>query len=384
MRSIFVGVPGSRRANLWRDALRSRGSPAAEEVGYLDVLKGNEDLSVRGSGKQVVRLDSPDDDLETNAAILAAGAAPLEDQRGTPVDDEQARRALTERGRIVQPRQWYLGFQALMSSISVGLRHARGFAADRPPLWIVNDPNAVSALYDKLHCKRVLRAAGIPQPCGERAVTDWNDVRSALAEADRGRVMVKLSYGSAAAGAMAIEAANGKMRALTTAELVTAADGPRAYVTRRIRTLVGEAEIGKLIDVMSPWGLFAEAWLPKDRWPDGRRYDLRVLTIQGEPCHAVARISRSPFTNLNLLNERADASALRVRDWWPEVEDVCRRTAAAFPEAFHLGIDVLVTPHGRNVYVLEANAFGDLLPGIRHHGLTTHETELAALEAEAA
>jgi glutathione synthase/RimK-type ligase-like ATP-grasp enzyme len=382
MKSVFVGVPGRRRATLWQEALRSRGWSRAEEIAYVDLLSGAVDLSERLDADAVLRLESPDDDLETNAQILGIGASLLESHGGRTISDSEARSAIADRGRIVHPQQWYLGFQSLMSVMATALNRAMHGSTEARTVRTMNDPAAAAILYDKVQSQSILSGLDVPIPPGLKIVEDYDDVRAFAREAPGGRVMVKLRHGSAAAGAIAIEAVGPRIRALTTAELVETDESPKIYLTRRIRTLHGEAEIAKVVDAIGPWGLFAEAWLPKDRWRDGRRYDLRVLTIGGEPHHAVARISRSPFTNLNLLNERADASPLREREWWSKVVDVCRRTAQAFDQSLYLGIDVLVTPHGRDVYVLEANAFGDLIPGILHRGLSTYEAEIAALEAD--
>ena len=44
--------------------------------------------------------------------------------------------------------------------------------------------------------------------------------------------------------------------------------------------------------------------------------------------------------------------------------------------AWSLGMDVLVRPCRRRGVLLEANAFGDYLPGLLCNGETTYETEL--------
>lgn len=41
-----------------------------------------------------------------------------------------------------------------------------------------------------------------------------------------------------------------------------------------------------------------------------------------------------------------------------------------------IGIDLLATPHFRRFYVLELNAFGDLLPGVLHDSQNTYETTI--------
>ena len=60
----------------------------------------------------------------------------------------------------------------------------------------------------------------------------------------------------------------------------------------------------------------------------------------------------------------------------------CRRAAAVFGGCHHVGVDLAFTAGFRRHAVLEANAFGDFLPGLLCDGLDTHAVELAALEGE--
>ena len=50
-----------------------------------------------------------------------------------------------------------------------------------------------------------------------------------------------------------------------------------------------------------------------------------------------------------------------------------------FPESLHLGLDVLFTPGFRSHYLLEINAFGDLLPNVVHRGVNAYEAEVEAM-----
>jgi D-alanine-D-alanine ligase-like ATP-grasp enzyme len=87
------------------------------------------------------------------------------------------------------------------------------------------------------------------------------------------------------------------------------------------------------------------------------------------------------MTNLHLGSQRGDWAALAAALGPPTVarlEDLCRRAAAAFPQSLYAGLDVLIEPHGARLAILEANAFGDLLPGISHAGMDTYSAELDA------
>jgi hypothetical protein len=57
----------------------------------------------------------------------------------------------------------------------------------------------------------------------------------------------------------------------------------------------------------------------------------------------------------------------------------CESAAAAFPSALYLGIDLLVRPNRREYSLLEANAFGDYLPGLLDEGQDTYDAEIGAL-----
>ena len=120
-----------------------------------------------------------------------------------------------------------------------------------------------------------------------------------------------------------------------------------------------------------------ERLVPKARH-DGAFFDLRVLTIAGEPRFWIVRQSRHPITNLHLGGWRGDAATLQARvgeQAWEAAMDTCR-TVAACHDAFHLGIDLLFEPDLASHRVIEANAFGDLLPRLTLEGLDVYGFQL--------
>jgi hypothetical protein len=125
-----------------------------------------------------------------------------------------------------------------------------------------------------------------------------------------------------------------------------------------------------------------EQWLPKAQWLGGN-FDLRIVTIAGQARHAVARLSRSPFTNLNLGNQRGDIAALveHLGPQWEEIRTTAARTAAQFPRSFTLGLDLLVQPGFRRHVVLEVNAFGNLLPRLLLENEDTYTAAVSAWQA---
>ena len=94
----------------------------------------------------------------------------------------------------------------------------------------------------------------------------------------------------------------------------------------------------------------------------------------------IVRQSKHLITNLHLGGWRGEVDAVKQlvgERAWQAVVDVCRRTGAVVKH-WHLGIDVAVSRAG-DVWVLEINAFGDLLPRLQMHGLDVYGVEIASL-----
>ena len=95
------------------------------------------------------------------------------------------------------------------------------------------------------------------------------------------------------------------------------------------------------------------------------------------------RLSHTPFTNLHLLNERAPIETLIAQigmALWRDAQATCERAVACFPDAHYAGVDLLFTTNFHHHYVLELNAFGDLLPTVRVNGMDTYEMALCELK----
>jgi hypothetical protein len=158
----------------------------------------------------------------------------------------------------------------------------------------------------------------------------------------------------------------------------------RLYNSRRQRVYQDLDEIVRLIDALCCHRVYAEQWLPKAGIA-GRTFDLRMVVIDGQVRHIVPRLSRTPMTNLHLLNSRGDWSMVRERlrpDACEHLLETCRRTLACFPHSLYAGLDVVISPDFRRHVVLEVNAFGDQLPGILCEGRDTYSWEVnCALKA---
>ena len=166
-------------------------------------------------------------------------------------------------------------------------------------------------------------------------------------------------------------------------ELVGSGSRARFYNNLDLKTYTRISQIRRAFDFLCHEGVHVEQWLPKAAL-SGRQFDLRLVTIAGQVQHAVVRTSKSPITNLHLGNRRGDLAELQSRlgrGGWKHIERITAQAAAQFPSSHCLGVDLLLEPGLRRPTILEVNAFGDLLPGVVHDGLSTYEAQVANLLA---
>lgn len=385
-RLLVICNPDNRRTSLLAQAARGAGW-RLERFPYRSLLENFArawpHLQRRADRADVLRLDSPAEDAAVEKQLLQWG---LEAAAGLPANARLSTAEINslevDRGRILCPRQSYLGYASLLRRLRTQLPGAR---------WM-NEPETVLAMFDKPTTVSRLQRARIPTPDTAGVVTSWPHLREAADERGWDKVFAKIANGSSASGVAAIDL-QGDVTAQTSVELVEDAAAPggvRLYNSLRTQRYQGEAAVGRLIDLLAGHRLQLERWLPKAQ-TEGREFDLRVVVTAGEPTHWVMRVSRhSPMTNLHLGNERGDLPALRAKlqavaadcdgrsleqSAWEEIEQLCRDTAAVFPEAHYAGLDVMLSPAG--LRILECNAYGDLLPGVTDdQGLKTHQRQL--------
>jgi len=402
---VVIGNPESNRVGFLQEALASLGrepaivvpwrevlaeaplpNPSPEERGFQirNVVKAYISFPTlpllwggpgRGASRPTLRIESPGRNFEAECALLELGADVV-DECGDPegrLSKADCALLTDDKGLIRYPRQWYLGFCAALEMIEAQLE-------DAPPHTLMNSPRDIAVMFDKRLCHARLKAAGIPVPGSLGPIGSYNELVSRMRETGCPRVFVKLAHGSSASGVVALQMNDLRCQATTTVEMIEddAGGPPRLYNSRRIRTYSDAGQIAQLIDALCVHGVHVEQWLPKAGM-DGRTLDLRVVVIAGEARHVVARMSRSPITNLHLLNQRGDPNAIRQRMGeaaWQAAMRTCEQTMQCFPNSLYAGIDLLITSDFKRHAVLEVNAFGDLLPGILSDGQDTYTAEL--------
>lgn len=372
---LLIGVPGSRRTELFQAALIRARKPAATVVSFIDLLRERTNIADLISTETVVRVDSPGKDFETERALLHAGSKAAYEEHFASVTSVEVDRLEFERGRILYPRQWYFGLCKALKIIESQL----------PDCYLMNNFQDIALMFDKPRCQAVLTTNGIPVARNLGEIKSFDDLRQRMIETGYARVFIKLAHGSSASGMIAYQTNGTKHRATTTVEVEKSGDKLRLYNSRRIRLYQSESEIRQLVDELCRHRVYVEQWLPK-AGIDGRTFDLRIVVIAGRAAHTVVRLGRHPMTNLNLLGGRGNLEHVLDRIGscgWANMQRTCEQVmTSCFPNSFYAGIDLRISPDFQHHQVLEVNAFGDLLPNVMCNGRDTYESEIVAISPE--
>ena len=91
------------------------------------------------------------------------------------------------------------------------------------------------------------------------------------------------------------------------------------------------------------------------------------------------------MTNLHLLNERRQRDSVLNHlgeTNFNAVMTLCEQAMRCFPKSLYAGIDVLVASGMRQHYIIEMNAFGDLLKDTLFRGLSPYAMEIERMVAQ--
>ena len=354
---LLLATQGSKRVRLLQAARAQLRLPPAQVLEWRDWLRQPalfED-SLRQTG--LLKIEPPGDDPAAHLLLLHAGCRLLD---CPPV-------AAPAHGELLAMDAWFAGFSNAMAVLATQL-------ADLPQTRVFNTPAEICLMTDKLACQRHLAAHGVPIPALLGPVESYEHLQSLLHEHQLDRVYLKPRYGSSASGVVAYRRNKaGRQQATTSAALHRTEGATHLMNSKRMARYESEHDIAALVDALAAQELYAEAWLNKPRCGDSH-YDLRVVTVAGRPAHRVARIGAQMMTNLHLDNQRGDAAGLLSAADMAVLETTSALAARAFPHSHVTGYD-LVVRHGQ-AHVLEANAFGDLLPGLLWQGEDTYAAQL--------
>lgn len=368
-RLVLIGIPESSRILSFCEAADALGWPATQVHSWAEILP---DCALAAHG-DLIRLDSPGRNWTTEAKLLLLGwsQSDPEDPAGrqyTRIAPEEIATFGEPAGRIVAMRQWYLGWQSALTRL----------AENQPGARFWNAPAAIAQLFDKEACQRRLESVGCPMPATLGIPTSFDDLVERMRTHRRARIFLKSCHSSSASGIAALESGPRGFQAFSTTLLVERNGRQTLWNSRPGKLYRSLSEIRTLVDALCRQRTQAQVWLPKLGWA-GHRIDFRVVTIAGRAAHTVLRMSRTPFTNLQLRNHRGNLTSFAEKhpDLLARVRAVAEQAASAFPDCFTLGVDVALSPSGR-AYVLEANAFGDHLPGCLFEGSDPYTAQLRA------
>jgi hypothetical protein len=354
---LLLATGGSKRVRLMQAARAQLRLPPAQVLEWRDWLAQPALLEDALRLPCRLKIEPPGDDPAAHLLLLHAGCRLL---NRPPVD-------APAHGELLAMDAWFAGFAAAMATLAAQL-------AGLPQARVVNAPEEISLMTDKLACQRHLAAHGIAIPTLLGPVQSHEHLQSLLHEHQLDRVYLKPRYGSSASGVVAYRRNRAGRQQATTSATLSRADGRiRLFNVKRMARYETQHDIAALVDALAAQQLYAEAWLNKPRCGDSH-YDLRVVTVAGQPAHRVARIGDRMMTNLHLDNRRGDAAGLLNAADMAALEAIGAQAARAFPASQVTGYD-LVVRHGQ-AHVLEANAFGDLLPGLLWQGADTYAAQL--------
>ncbi|WP_282942354.1 STM4014 family protein [Paenibacillus sp. RC67] len=392
---ILIGNPGNRRTTGLQAARAKLGLPPAVLLTYIDLLQGKASLSsvVQSSGLStneppLLRLDAPGEQFEVESELIALGAP---DATSSDIDDRWLRydnsvfqpmsarmaRGLTEiNGKLYHPSQWFRGYSRLLSQLE---REAKQLWNE--PRWM-NAPEDIAAMFDKRYTHQVLSAAGLPIPrrlAPPQAVPDYDTLRYIMMTERMHRIFIKLAAGSGACGVIAYQ-----VNPITGAESAVTTIGVENYMSRpplfyNVKKLVNYKDhhvIRQMINWLLGHGAHIEQWVPKAAHGD-RTFDIRQLVVAGGACHSIARVSRTPITNLHLDSDRMSLDDVGLPiDIQASVRHCAEQALAAFANSTVAGIDVLLSSGSLRPYVLDVNPFGDLLYHSHYEGHDPYEWEM--------
>ncbi len=373
---VVIANPEENRVAFLRQALSRFGLPPAIVIAYPDIIASPTSVFERVPDNALVRIDSPGREFTEYRDLLRAGIPAREQEGGAILSAREITSLVEEKGRILAPRQWYLGFCAVLKLL-------RNILAAKPTVRFTTDIGTIATVFCKQRCHQRLAEAGIAVPPALPPVDNFEALLAAMEQYRTPRVFVKLRHGSAASGVVALAISAGRFVAYSTVEMAQDSGELRLFNTRSLQRYTQLAQIRTLINALGSLGVHVERWIPKASIEESA-CDLRMVVIAGEPAHNVLRLSHTPITNLHLGNRREASSLLRQRmttDAWEHLRDTARQVAAVYDLPWQISMDIAVTPDFSRHYVLEVNAFGDLLKDITYQGLTTYEWEVQALRA---
>ena len=346
------------RTESFKQALKACSLPPPRHLTYRQCLS-SDDLGVGYlEGADILRLDSPGGEHATWSAI-------------SEVSGFKTEAYANDFGKLFPLAPFVTGFGKIINTVTHAVKAQTTY-----------DPGAVLLFMDKRRTHAMCKSQGFPVPKELPQVSSGANLMLSMSELGIRHVFLKLRYGSAASGVLAIEKQGHHIRVLTTVERKIRAGQVYLYNSLKIQKYLDEEALQLIDDILEKFDVHIEEWLPKLRLNNSPT-DLRVLFIGGQPAHVVVRCSQSPITNLHLGNQRFSIDALSdhiPNTSWNRIWNIGSKIAALYPKQFCFGLDIGIHNKTKEVFIIEINAFGDHLNHVTFNGMDPYTYQIRALE----
>lgn len=366
---LIVGCADDPRVTAFRVALQQAGYSAPRHISYAQACIGTSAIFTPNT---VLRFTAPWN--FTNIRQWTLDGETAAQQAGLPtVPRANVVSAQLAQGEWLAPHQLHYGFSQQLHQITQQLRNY-------PIAATMQNPDDLLTCYDKAQCHHQLALAGIAVPAILPAgISNYDELRDQMRRHNLSRVFIKSRFGAGGMGIMALAIQSHTHNTRLAAYTTLVRHNQSWFNANTVQKLTAETAISTQINALCASGIHVEQWVPKTQI-NGKSSDIRVLMIAGHPAVTLVRSSRSPITNLRLLNQRQDTDSLiqaLSQPVWEQVLATCRRVAQLFPRSFYLGLDLAVNALFQRHWVLEVNGFGDFLKDITTpEGLTPYAAEI--------
>lgn len=368
---LWLGNPENRRCQFLLDAAQKEGWPPPVVLSYETVLKQPTNWEQLLSKVDWLRLESPGENAAVAQSLLGLGAAHVNSTAWVDPSIPLAKGSLN--GLLQQ----HLGFLHLLDQLEQA-------CSAFPFVKWMNSLEYIRLCFDKQQCHQYLQQQGIAVPPALYSIQNYQDLRQKMQQKGWSRVFIKPLHGSSASGVVALRIQGNRIQATTSVDMQVHQKQITLFNSLRLRQYTSEKEVARLINCLAQEGIIAEQWIPKASLGHAV-FDLRVVVIGGQCQHIVVRQSQSPLTNLHLGNQRGSLEQLKEKmgaKRWGRVVDLSEQTAAKLPAHQYACLDILVRTDLEQSYILEANAFGDLLPKVLYQGRNTYQAVLHDLKQQ--
>ncbi len=348
------------------------GFPQPVIVSHLDILRDVSVLDSIANEPFLVRLDSVGEDQSVEHKLLDLGYPEVKTGHVAHIRPNRLAQYDHQYGEVLCPRQFHCGYEKYLQQLAS--------VFEQKSRWrILNSPDSIRQLFDKRTLLPKYQKLGLPiadtlqQTSGE-TISSVVELKSAMLTNRWEKVYIKLSCGSSASCLAIYQFTENQSERLITTLLNR---NNKWFNSLKVQRLDDPQKINRVIRFLLGEGSRIEKAMPKAKL-NNAYMDLRILIINGEPCFTLVRQNTHPITNLHLGGTRGDLQQFLQRvdvGEWEKVLRTCRKIAATH-DSFQIGVDIMFEPGFKTHRVIEANAFGDLLPNLRKKGLSVYAYQI--------